>query len=58
MSASNSGMNLKPLLSDFLCLCPATVYMCVYVLNACVVSDYTTGWVKGRKIQRQLHFQS
>lgn len=53
-------MNLKPLLSDFLCLCPATVYMCVCVcvLNACVVSDYTTGWVKGRKIQRQLHFQS
>lgn len=54
ISASNSGMNLKPLLRDFLCLHPATVC----VLHACVVSDYTTAWVKGRKIQWQLHFQS
>lgn len=49
-------MNLKPLLSDFLCLRLETV--CVCVLHACVVSDYTTAWVKGRKIQWQLHFQS
>lgn len=46
-----TGMNLKPLLSDFLCLCPSFVYLCVCVcvLHASVPPDYNAGWLRGRE---------
>ena len=35
ISAPNSGMNLKPPLSDFLCLCPVCACVCVCVCVEC-----------------------